>query len=123
VVVHANVISMILHENYIEQMPDWIRNLLILVICYLNVALFLYVAKKYKIYYDLITKSLQIVEVVVFMYVVVHFMLEMKLKVHLTLLFAAILLSGDLTELYAGSLKPIVVKYLTRFGILKPKAE
>lgn len=123
VVIHANVISMILSGKYIYQMPDWIQNLLILIIAYLNVALFLYVAEKRKIYYDLITKSLQLVEVGIFMYLIVYFMLEHHIKVHLTLLFAAILLSGDLTELYAGSLKPIAVKYLTKFGFLKPKPE
>jgi len=48
-------------------------------------------------------------------------MLDFHVKVHLSLLFAAILISGDLTELYAGSLRPMTVKYLTRFGILKPK--
>jgi hypothetical protein len=45
-------------------------------------------------------------------------MLDYHLKVHLTLLFVAILLSGDLTELYAASLKPMAVKYLVRFGVL-----
>ena len=120
VVVHANVISMILNGNYVYQMPSWIRNILILIIAYLNVSLFLYVAEKRKIYYDLITKTIQLVEVAIFMYLIIYFMLEQHVKVHLTLLFAAILLSGDLTELYAGSLKPIAVKYLTKFGLLKP---
>ncbi|MGB0404499.1 MAG: CHASE2 domain-containing protein [Salibacteraceae bacterium] len=118
VVVHANTISMMLHDNYIYQMPDWLRNLLIIVITYLNVSVFLYVAKTRKIYYDLITKTFQLIEVGIFMYLIIYFMLEHKIKVHLTLLFAAILLSGDLTELYAGSLKPIVLKYLSKFGLI-----
>lgn len=121
VVIHANVVSMILHENYIYQMPDWLRNVLIILITYLNVCLFLYVADKHKIYYDFITKTFQLIEVAIFMYLIVYFMLEHKVKVHLTLLFAAILLSGDLTELYAGSLRPMVVSYLTKFGVLKEK--
>jgi len=121
VVVHANIISMILHENYISQLPLWATYLLIGILTYLNICLFLYVAEHKKMYYDLITKGIQIVEVVFLMYLIVIFMLHYQMKVHLTLLFVAILLSGDLTELYAASLKPMTIKYLTRFGILKAK--
>ncbi|MBD77839.1 MAG: hypothetical protein CL840_02705 [Crocinitomicaceae bacterium] len=121
VVVHANIISMILHGNYISQLPDWGTYLIIVILTYLNVSLFLFVAERKKMYYDLITKTLQLVEVMIFMYLIVILMLDFHVKVHLSLLFAAILISGDLTELYAGSLRPMTVKYLTRFGILKPK--
>ena len=112
---------MILHENYISQLPLWATYLLIGILTYLNICLFLYVAEHKKMYYDLITKGIQIVEVVFLMYLIVIFMLHYQMKVHLTLLFVAILLSGDLTELYAASLKPMTIKYLTRFGILKAK--
>lgn len=123
VVVHANIISMILKGNYIYQLPKWASNLLLLVMVYLNIALFLWVADTRKMYYDLITKSLQLAEIILLMFFIVILMLKFETKVHFALVFAAILISGDLTELYAGSLKPIAVKYLTRFGVLKEKNE
>ncbi|MCB0480162.1 MAG: CHASE2 domain-containing protein [Flavobacteriales bacterium] len=121
VVVHANIISMILEGNYIFTLPKWATNLILLIMAYLNVSLFLYVAEKRKMYYDLITKSLQITEIMLLMFLIVVLMLKFQTKVHFSLVFAAILISGDLTELYAGSLKPMAVSYLTKFGILKPK--
>ncbi len=121
VVVHANIISMMLHENYIEQLPLWGTCLLIAILTYLNISLFLYVAEHKKMYYDLITKGIQLLEVVILMYLIVVFMLDYQLKVHLTPLFVAILLSGDLTELYSASLKPMAIKYLTQFGLIKEK--
>jgi CHASE2 domain-containing sensor protein len=123
VVVHANIISMILHENYISQLPIWATYILIAILTYLNISLFLYVAEHKKMYYDLITKGIQILEVIILMYLIVVFMLDYHMKVHLTLLFVAILLSGDLTELYAASLKPMTLKYLSRLGIIEPKNE
>lgn len=121
VVVHANIISMILEGNFIYQLPKWAANMLLLIIAYLNVALFLYVAETRKMYYDLITKSLQIVEIMFLMFFIVILMLKFNTKVHFSLVFAAIFISGDLTELYAGSLKPMTVSYLTKFGLLKPE--
>lgn len=107
VVVHANIISMIMDERYIHQMPDWVSYVLIFLVTYLNVALFLFIADHKKTYYDLITKSIQLLELALFMFVIVILMLLFNIKVHLSLLFAAIALSGDLTELYYASLRKI----------------
>jgi CHASE2 domain-containing sensor protein len=106
VTVHANVISQILHGNYLWYMPDWATRLLIFIITYLNVALFIYIGDKRRTMYDLFTKGIQLVEVALFMFVIVMLMLKFGIKVNLTFLFASIVICGDLTEVYIGSLKP-----------------
>src|SRR5204863_8612664 len=59
VVVHANIVSMILDEDYVDQMSDWQQYLLAFVICVLNVALFSIINTRYPSWYDGITKLLQ----------------------------------------------------------------
>jgi len=110
-------------KKYIHQTPEWMTMLLLVVITYLNVALFLFIADKRKMYFDLITKTIQLVEIALFMGVIVMLMLKFQIKIHLTFVLVAVALSGDLTELYAGSLRPITEKYLLKFGIIKVKSE
>lgn len=50
-------------------------------------------------------------------------MLKFQIKIHLTFALEALALSGDLTELYARSLRPITEKYLLKFGLIKSKSE
>lgn len=123
VVVHANIISMIMDGKYIHRTPQWIVRLIQFIIVYLNVALFLYVADKRKMYYDLITKSIQLVEIALFMGLIVMLMLRFQVKINLTMVLVGVALSGDLTELYAGSLQPMGEKYLRKFGLLKSDSE
>ena len=123
VVVHANIVSMIMEKKYIHQTPEWLTMLILVVITYLNVALFLFIADRRKMYYDLITKSIQLLEIALFMGFIVILMLKFQIKIQLTFVIVAVALSGDLTELYAGSLRPITEKYLLKFGLINSKFE
>jgi hypothetical protein len=49
-----------------------------------------------------------------FMFLIVVLMLKFGVKVNLTFLFASIVICGDLTEVYVGSLKPWVMQKLGR---------
>lgn len=53
-VVNANIISMIMDKKYIRQTPECLTMLILVIISYLNVALFLFIADRRKIYYDLL---------------------------------------------------------------------
>ena len=61
VTVHANILSMILDKDYIETIPMWLNIVIAVILVYLNVSLFLWVGYFYKPYYDIITKSIQLV--------------------------------------------------------------
>lgn len=107
VVVHANIISMILNNDFINDIPHWVDYVLAVLLVFLNVSLFMWVGTYYKLYYDLISKTIQLVEVVLLFGVNLMSMLYFQLKVDLTLAIIAIVFCGDLTELYAGSLRGI----------------
>lgn len=117
VVVHANTVSMILNEKYINYFPAYLNALIAFILCYLNVAIFLWIADTAKVYYDLITKTLQIVESIILLFIVVVMMNKFALKVEFTFALIAVLLSGDLTELYAGSVRDLFLRGLKKVGL------
>ncbi len=110
IVVHANVISMILNRNYIDSADSWVNILISILVAYFNVALFLWVAHRYKALYDLITKPFQIFELIFLVFVSVILLLNFQIKLNLTVTLIAIAFSGDLTELYYGSVKGLALR-------------
>ncbi|MGB0523503.1 MAG: CHASE2 domain-containing protein [Flammeovirgaceae bacterium] len=102
VVVHANIISMILDENYIDVMSPYLGIALAIILCYLNVALFVFILKKKRLapWYGGISKIIQLLEVVFLVFLTVYFFGSSLYKADTTLAMLAILVSGDLAEIY-----------------------
>jgi CHASE2 domain-containing sensor protein len=121
VTVHANSVSMILNRDYINVLPDWADFIIAFILLYLNVALFIWVGDKYKLYYDLVTKILILAEVALLLGGVIFVLLYFQIRINLTIAIIAIIFSGDLTELYIGSLRGIMIKLLRKIGFKLPK--
>lgn len=117
ITVHANIISMILGRNYINDLPDWFDGILSFILLYLNVALFVYIAQYHKVYYDLVTKGIILVEIIFLFSFMLLSLLFFEVKINLTLAIIAIVFSGDLTELYIGSLRDLTIIWLKKIGI------
>jgi len=116
VVVHANIVSMILDKNYINEMPAYIGYIIAIVICFLNVALFTSILrnKKWAPYYGL-TKIIQLIEVVIILTISIFSFALFNYKVDLTLAFLVIILAGDLTEIYID----IIIVSLRKVAFLR----
>lgn len=104
VTVHANILSQILDKDYIDKLPDTLNLIIAVLLLYLNVSFFMWVGYKYKPYYDIITKSIQIVEVIILFGISLILLTAYQWKVDFTVAIVAVLFCGDLTELYVGSL-------------------
>jgi CHASE2 domain-containing sensor protein len=109
VVVHANIVSMIMNEDYVDQMAPWQEIAMAIILCLLNVALFSLIHDRLPDWYDGITKSLQIIELLLFtlLMVVIFDMYAFKLDITLTL--AGIALVGDSYEIYIGVFKKLLL--------------
>lgn len=105
VVVHANIVSMILNEDYVNTMKDWQEWVLAIVLCYLNVALFSLIYIKLPDWYDGITKLIQVAELILFTLIMVEVFDLFSYKFDTTLSLAAIALVGDSYEIYMGVIK------------------
>lgn len=108
VVVHANIVSMIMNEDYIDKMDQWQEIAMAIILCLLNVALFSLIHIRLPDWYDGITKLLQLIEILLFTIIMVEVFDLYDFKLEITLSLAAIALVGDAYEIYVGVVKNLI---------------
>jgi CHASE2 domain-containing sensor protein len=102
VVVHANIISMILQNDYIDDMSENAGDILAFLICFLNVLLFTIIYYKWAKWYDGVTKLIQLMQAMVFVFTIILFFHLYNFKLNLTVTIIAVLLAGDVLEVFYG---------------------
>jgi CHASE2 domain-containing sensor protein len=123
VVVHANIVSMILKEAYINDMPDWINMPISLLLIFLNVWLFSWLFIRMEIWYDGMTFLLTIIEVMILTVIVLFIFDLYNYRVDITLPSVALFLTGNLIEIYYGLIKPLYSKIVKKLVTSTSKNE
>ncbi len=102
IVGHANIISMAIHNEYINELPQWSDYLFAFIIGFFNVALFAYInfSRTWDIWYGILTKVIQLVESIFLIYLIIIFFADYNIKIDVTVTIAVVLLSGDILEIY-----------------------
>jgi CHASE2 domain-containing sensor protein len=116
-VVHANIISMILSEDFVNQMAEWQEVALAVIICLLNVALFSLINTNLPSWYDGITKLLQLIQLLLYSVLMVEIFAWYSFKFNVTLTLAAVALVGDVYEVYMSVIKNIYFRIKGWFTI------
>lgn len=119
VVVHANAVSMILSEDYVDEMNSLQQGLIAFIICFLNIAFFTYVNRKIPHWFDGLSLLVQLIEIVLCTIAMIFVFEWFSFKLNLTLTLAAIALCGTCFELYINVVKRLFLairnsKWLTR---------
>ena len=109
-VVHANIVSMILNEDYVNQMEEWQEVAMAIILCLLNVALFSFINNRWPDWYDGITKLLQLIQLILYTVLMVLIFHWYSFKLNVTLTLAAVALVGDVYEIYMSVIKNIYYK-------------
>ncbi len=109
-VVHANAISMILEEDYIDSMSQPTSIFLAVSICLFNVLLFKVFYGAIPKWYDGITKVIQLIQVLGLVSLMILLFHWFSYKADFTLALAVIALSGDSIEVYHGVIKNLFSK-------------
>jgi CHASE2 domain-containing sensor protein len=111
-VVHANIISMIINKDYINQIPQWLSYVIAFVVCFINVAMFSFLTEdeKWGPWYGITSKIIQLLEIILLIYVMLYFFVNHNLKLDLTVTFITAALSGELIEIYE-----VLVQNLSKF--------
>ncbi len=104
-VVHANIITMILNEDYIDTISSNQSTALGIFLALLNVALFSMIYKKIPKWYDGITKLFQLAEIAAFTFLILYLLDVYSFKLEMGLALVAIAISGDALEVYYGVVK------------------
>jgi CHASE2 domain-containing sensor protein len=123
-VVHANVIAMILNEDYIDELADWQKYAIAFVVCLLTVALFIAIDKRLPMWFDALSVLIQLSELIIIGTIILSAFASWNLKLDLTLSLAVSALVGPCYDIYK-SLENAVERRLTkrRERVLKPVEE
>jgi CHASE2 domain-containing sensor protein len=113
VVVHANIVSMILAEDYIDELAPWQEYGIAFVLVFLNVFLFSIINRRIPIWFDSLSLLVQVIQVVLLAYLMVQVLSWSNFKLNLTTSLAAVALVGTCFELY-GSLVKRVLEFLSQ---------
>lgn len=104
-VIHANIVSMIINEDFIFYLEEWQKYSVAVIGLFINIMMFSWIYKKLPKWYDGLTKLIQLVEFVGLVYIMIYMMDFYNLKLDLTLLLFAVAISGDGLEVFYGVVK------------------
>jgi CHASE2 domain-containing sensor protein len=110
VVIHANIISMILDEDYLYQQSRWASIMWAIILCVINVYGFMIIYHRLPQWYDGLTKTIQLIEILLLLFVTVMSFHWFNYKLELTLATAVIALAGDSLEVYKGLIMNLFTK-------------
>jgi CHASE2 domain-containing sensor protein len=99
-VVHANVVSMILDETYINEIPDEVRYAVAFVVCLLTVALFILIDKKLPAWFDALSVVIQLVELLLLSFFIIQAFALWNLKMDLSIAIGVSALVGPCYDIY-----------------------
>lgn len=105
--IHANIISMILNEEYIDTMPEWLDYLIVFFISYITTALFVFLNEKLDFWYDGLSILVQFLLSLIIVFAILQVFAIYKTKVDWSLGFLAIVFIPNLVEVYYGAVTKI----------------
>ena len=112
IVIHANIIEMILTENWVNGMPPRVKVLVSVLITYLHVLLYMFLILKWELYFDALSKILQLVSIIIMVYIVFLAFHHQNFRLDITLGLLGIALAADVLFVYEA----IVNTIYKRFG-------
>lgn len=99
-VIHANAVSMILNEDYINEIPVWMQYVTAFMVCLLTVFLFMYVDKSLPTWFDALSFVIQLIELLLIMTLIVVAFWLWNLKLELTAALAVTALVGPCYDIF-----------------------
>jgi CHASE2 domain-containing sensor protein len=109
-VIHANIISMILNEDYIGRQSKRSGIVTAIVICFITVLIFTWIYNRLPQWYDGLTKTIQLVLILLLLTVNVFVFHWFNYKTDLTLATILVALSGDALEVFYGLIKNLFTR-------------
>ncbi len=111
VFVHANILEMLLHKNYITKTATWLTWLLALILCWLHMAVFIKYFLEHHIWFHLVAKIAQLVSTILFVYLGLLFFVNFDHKLNLAPTLIAIILAVDILYFYEAIAKWLHQKF------------
>ncbi len=110
VVIQANIVEMLLKNDFITEVPFFVLMLITVVLSYVSLLYFLRLNKRKRIRYMITKKIAQLLFTVIFLYVAL-FLLQFDIYLNATPIIAIVLLSIECIAIYVLALKFIKSKF------------
>jgi CHASE2 domain-containing sensor protein len=107
VVVHANIVAMILNEDYVGELAEWQKYVIAFIVCLLTVALFITIDEKLPIWFDAFSVIIQIIQLLLISGLMVWFFATYAVKLDLTIAMAAAALVGPSYDIFKSAQKQL----------------
>lgn len=114
-VLHANVVAMILNEDYINTIPNWATYVIAFLVCLLTIELFVLIDKKLPTWFDALSFIIQVVLLILISSIIIFSFAYFNLMLELTLALGVTALVGPCYDIF----KSLQNEYNRRFT--KPK--
>lgn len=98
--IHANIVSMIISEKYINHTPNWLVYLVTIILTFLYVILFTYFYVVKHLYFHVAAKLIQLVTFILILWIVFLIFSNYQLSVPTKYLLVSVILSVDVLYLY-----------------------
>ncbi|MBX2897796.1 MAG: CHASE2 domain-containing protein [Cyclobacteriaceae bacterium] len=102
VVVHANIVAMILNEDYVSEVPAWVEIAIAVLTCYLTVLLFMTIDQRLPNWYDALSVTIQVVQLILISAIIVFAFAWFYVKLDLGLTLLATALVGPSYDIFKG---------------------
>ncbi|MBK7560406.1 MAG: CHASE2 domain-containing protein [Chitinophagaceae bacterium] len=100
IVIHANIISMALENNYIKKLPLWGNMLIAIFVCWLHMSFFVHYYLESHIWFHLVAKIAQVASAIFFMWLGIYLFDKYRLKVDMKMSLVVIVLAVDVIYFY-----------------------
>lgn len=100
IVAHANIISMVLGNNYIKKVPSWVNLLISIAVCWLFMSFFIRYYLENHIWFHLVAKVIQVAAVLLFAYLGIYCFDEFNVKLDMKLSLIVIIMAVDVIYFY-----------------------
>jgi CHASE2 domain-containing sensor protein len=121
VIVHANIIAMILNENYIDEMPENWTFFMNMLLIFINIIFFQYLYTKLELFWDGATLLLTVFQALLFTLVIVYIFSKYNYKLDFGIATLALFLMPNIIELYYGIVKPTIIKTIDKLESRKKR--
>ncbi len=114
VVVHANILAMILNEDYVNELADCQKYFIAFIVCLLTVALFIFIDRKLPAWFDALSVIIQVFQILVFSFLMVEVFANFSLKLDLSLTLAVSALVGPAYDIFKSFQNEINIRLTKR---------
>ncbi len=100
IMVHANIISMVIEDNYVKKLPLWANLLISVIVCWLFMSFFIRYYLESHIWFHLVAKIVQVISGILFIWFGIFLFDRYRLKVDLKWSLIVIIMAVDVIYFY-----------------------